>query len=183
MIWLVGAALAAAPAGLGGWQVVASGPVWVGCTRYGGDPWCQARATIDAGVGEIDAVLRDFAGYPRVFPRVGAVRVLAADTVYFSLAMPFPLADREYVARFARRVEGETVRFDWESVESAVPRTDAVRLAEFAGTWTLRPEGGGTAVTYTWQADLGGDVPAWALPRAWATQGNEVLSKLAAAVE
>jgi hypothetical protein len=35
-----------------------------------------------------------------------------------------------------------------------------------------------TEVTYTWNGELLGDFPNWALTRAWETQGEEVLTWL-----
>ena len=52
-----------------------------------------------------------------------------------------------------------------------------VRLINASGEWRLSPQGNGIIeVSYTWNGELLGDFPDWALTRAWKTQGDEVLN-------
>ena len=54
-----------------------------------------------------------------------------------------------------------------------------VRLPNAAGIWVLtEKEANKTSVTYAWNGELLGNFPDFALHRAWATQGTEVLNWL-----
>ena len=59
-----------------------------------------------------------------------------------------------------------------------------VRLVNAAGRWKLTPESKKTTlVSYTWNGELLGDFPKFALERAWETQGNEIIHWIADALE
>lgn len=142
-------------------------------------PWCAATIWVDAPPEEVLAILMDFKAYPKVFPRVRSVELLQdGRAVHITLAMPFPLADRDYVVQ----MQGEGLQFavvpmPWPEVPGVV------RLPAFAGRWALVPDQGGTTVRYLWHTDLGADIPDWAVRRAWVTQGNEILLRLRDAAE
>ena len=158
----------------------------VDCVWLEGMPWCTATVQIDAPIASVEAVLSDFNGLPAVFPRIQSSTRLAENTIHVILEMPFPLAPRDYIARFTREMSGDEVRLSWTAAEHpAAPLSeDAVRLLHTAGSWTLRPlSDAQTEVCYYWNAELGGDVPNWALPRAWQMQGDEVLGRLRSAAE
>ena len=53
---------------------------------------------------------------------------------------------------------------------------DHIRLVNAAGKWKLISKGDNqTSVSYTWNGELLGDFPDFALKRAWKTQGNEII--------
>jgi hypothetical protein len=169
---------AGVPSQLSGFSTLQSSPVWVGCTTAEGSSWCRSVATVAAPVDRLEGILRDFAHYPQVFLRVKRATVVDANVVRILLDMPSPLSDRDYVARFTRSTDGSDVVFRWAAVEhpSAPEVPEAVRLKRAAGEWRLTPQDdGSTRVTYTWNGEMDGDFPAWALSRAHQTQGNEVL--------
>ena len=61
---------------------------------------------------------------------------------------------------------------------------DCIRLANAAGEWYLKwIDDSSTEVTYTWNGELAGDFPDWALTKAWTKQGNEMLEWLAESLE
>jgi hypothetical protein len=166
------------PSQLTGFTTLQSAPVWVGCTRAEGSSWCRSVANVAAPVAKIESILRDFAHYPQVFHRVKRASVVDSDIVRILLDMPSPLSDRDYVARFTRSNEGADTVFRWVAVEhpGAPVVPGAVRLTRAAGEWRLSPQDDGTTVvTYTWNGEMDGDFPSWALSRAHLTQGNEVL--------
>ncbi|MCB9743762.1 MAG: hypothetical protein H6740_14275 [Alphaproteobacteria bacterium] len=178
MLLLLPLARALPPADAGWSLLTETDHVRVECVTYEAQPWCRSTTTLDAPLTEVEAVLQDFSRYTKVFKRVVACDPVGDDLVRIRLDMPVPLADRDYVARFVRSQEGQVVVFRWTSdTHPAVPPEEGVvRLPRSAGEWRLAPAGGQrTAITYTWQAELGGDVPEWALPRAWGIQGEEVL--------
>lgn len=164
----------------------ASAGVPVDCVQSEGQPWCTATVTVDASAATIDVILADLEGLPGIFPRIESATLLEPMTIYVVLEMPFPLAPRDYIAAFSRAEQDGEIQLRWSAVEhpDAPPDGRSVRLIHTAGTWTLKPiSPTQTAVTYYWNAALGGDVPTWALPRAWQMQGDEVLGRLKAAAE
>jgi len=181
MLWVswLSVALGAPPAALeqANWEILSTKPVAVQWVQIGDVPWCRATYNIEKPVAELEALVRDFESYPKIFLRLNETRVLEPDVIYVKLDMPFPVANRDYVARFARNVQGEEVHFSWSAVEHKdAPLVDAIRLGRAAGEWRLKPLSEGTTeVTYTWNGELLGDFPDWALTRAWETQGTEVM--------
>ena len=156
------------------------------CVWQEGTPWCTASVQIDAPVSSVAGVLKNLDGLERVFPRVTTSSLLSSDIVYVVLEMPFPLAPRDYIAKFTRQEADGGVRLSWEAtVHPDAPAGEGhVRLPHTAGAWDIRPLSDSRAeVIYRWNADLGGDIPSWARPKAWQIQGEEVLGRLKAAAE
>lgn len=179
---LLAAASAANPPGDdAGWEVLTSSPVRVECATVSGQPWCRSFGVIHAPIGQVDGALRDMSTSAHLFESVLSINVLAEDTMHITLDYPAPLDDRDYVAKYAYRTEGEVRTFTWTPVvHPGAPETDAaVRLPNFAGEWRLSPEGDGTAVRYTWQAEINGSFPTFAYSQAWKKAGHEALKDLA----
>lgn len=177
MIALLVAATALAatpPRTLPGAAVIQEADPRIVCAR----PWCIGEISIDAPPEVVRATLLDFSQYPTLFPRVRSVVAVREDVVHVTLAMPFPLQDRDYVITAASSGDDLTL------VPVAHPAVDGVvRLTEFSGRWTFAADGEGTRVQYAWHTELGADIPEWAWERAWRTQGNEILGRLKRGVE
>ena len=62
-------------------------------------------------------------------------------------------------------------------IDIYIPKfNSSIRLPNAAGEWYLRRiDDTSTEVVYTWNGELGGDFPSFALTRAWTTQGNEMI--------
>ena len=59
-----------------------------------------------------------------------------------------------------------------------------LRLDNAAGEWKLIPiSDNSTMVSYSWNGELLGDFPNWALSQAWETRGVEVLTWLKDAIK
>ena len=59
-----------------------------------------------------------------------------------------------------------------------------VRLINAAGEWRLTPiNSTQTEIAYTWNGELRGGFPSWALTRAWKEQGLEIIIWLKEALE
>jgi len=170
------------------WDVLADSGGWVGCTEREGVTWCRSIGTIPASALRLEQLLEDFPGYVDVFDRVSMIRVLEPNVVHVLLDMPFPFLSRDYIARFVKsESDGDVISYTFESeVHQRAPELDsvAVRLPNAAGRWKLEPlSPSSTRVTYTWNAELGGDIPTWALGRARRTQGLEVMGWLTDALD
>jgi hypothetical protein len=164
------------------WEILVESPVRVQCAHSDGMPWCQAIGDLDVPLHLLEQRVTDLAQYPNTFLRIRSARILAPDIVHISLDMPYFLEDRDYVARFVRQEIGAALDFSWRAVEHArAPVGEAVRLPRAAGSWLLEPlSPGRTRVTYSWNGELLGDFPDFALSRAWTVQGLEVLKWLEA---
>lgn len=186
LLFLFAETALAIPPGLGNWTVLQSDPWWVGCTPVSGVQWCRSEGEIAAPLDSIYAIVGNIGRYPAVFKRIEQADLVESDVAWIRIAMPFLLADRDYVARFTKRKDASSAVVDWVPAVSATapPQSDAVRLPRAEGQWRLDAVGPArTRVAYTWNGDLGSDFPSWALQRAWVTQGAEVLTWIRDAVE
>ena len=185
VITLIIATALAIPPQLDSWEVLDEEPIWIGHLQADNNYWCRSIAQIPGPINEVEALLGDFVNYPEIMDRVSETRIYAPNIVQIVLDMPFPLAHRDYVVQFERKQEEDTVLFDFRSVlhPQAEKVKGSVRLPRAEGQWKLRPlTPSSTEVTYTWNGEILGDFPNWALTRAWATQGAEVMNWLTAAL-
>ena len=167
------------------WTVLQDDVTWIGWTDHSGFPVCQTRANFPYPMKSISSIIEDIENYPNVFKRITTAKILDDDIAYLMLDMPFPFSGRDYIIQFIKD-KSET---DWVFSFKAVTHVDTppnerfVRLINAAGIWLIKPiSNNETAVTYTWNGELLGDFPSWALPKAWKTQGNEIIEWLGAAL-
>jgi hypothetical protein len=169
------------------WTVLTEGATWVGCSRQPEITWCRSIATINGSQLQLAELLHSFEAYPQIFKRVYKTKVLAPNVIHVFLDMPFPFKLRDYIARFEEGTEGDHMVFTFNAVEhpdAVVPARGSVRLPRAAGRWRLEPVSETqTKVTYTWNGELLGKIPAFGLPDAWKTQGVEVMGWLEDAVK
>ena len=137
-------------------------------------------------IESISSIIEDVGNYPNVFKRIHRTNVIEKDIVHVMLDMPFFLSNRDYVIQFRKN----KAQSNWEFIFSAVTHKDAplnkdyVRLVNAAGKWKLIPmDKNQTSVSYTWNGELLGDFPNFALERAWKTQGNEIIHWISDALE
>lgn len=161
MLLLVSAALAVAPPDSSTWTPLASTPVKIECTDYQGKPYCRSTGVIGAPVEVASKTFEQLDQHVSKMDSITSVKRLESDTLHVVMDYPFPLDDRDYVAKFAHRVDGSTHVFAWTPVThaGAPPINGVVRLSWLDGEWRFAPEGANTRVTYVWQADPGGNLP------------------------
>ena len=168
------------------WNVLQDKKIWIGWAEEGDIPWCKAQTTFPFSMDKIAEILEDKANYPNVFKRIETTRMLEPEIVHIMLDMPFPIASRDYIVKYTTHLTGNDLLYQFRAVnhEKATLMRSYIRLVNAAGEWRLSPiNNNETKVTYTWNGELLGDFPDWALPRAWKTQGNEVLNWLLEALE
>lgn len=171
----------------GGWTPVQSGPL-IACTSDAeGLPWCYAEADSGVSFARVVAVIRDLEHYPDTFDHVDKVKRLDSSMAWIHIDYPSPLSDREYVAAFSQVADSEApgpagavnsfhIRFRAAESAAAPPTGDAIRLPRIAGGYDAWDLGGGiTRVRYTWETEIGGDLPTWITDRARLTHGEEVV--------
>ena len=184
-------ALAAWPAPPdGGWAQIQADPL-ITCARDAeGLPWCYAEREAIVPFERVVAAIKDVNGYPAMFGHLDRVKRLDADSAWIHVDYPSPLSDRDYIAHFtqvsgaeiktsepAGSVQGFHVRFRaTESTAAPDPGGD-VRLVRAAGGYDAWDLGGGrTRFRYTWETEIGGEVPAWMSDRARVLHGDEVVN-------
>ena len=168
------------------WNVLQDKKIWIGWAEEGDVPWCKAQTTFPFSMDNIAEILEDKANYPNVFKRIETTTILEPEIVHIMLDMPFPIASRDYIVKYTTHLTGNDLLYQFRAVnhEKAILMKSYIRLVNAAGEWRLSPVNNNeTKVTYTWNGELLGDFPDWALPRAWKTQGNEVLNWLLEATD
>ena len=135
----------------------------------------------DKTMKKISNIIEDIENYPNVFKRITMARILDDDIAHVVLDMPFPFSSRDYIIQFVEDKSHTYWIFNFKAVtHNDAPVNDKyVRLLNAAGEWLIKPiSNNETAIAYTWNGELLGDFPSWALPRAWKTQGNEIIDWL-----
>ena len=167
------------------WRVLQDDVTWIGWTDHSGFPVCQTRANFPYPMKSISNIIEDIENYPNVFKRITTAKKLDDDIAYLMLDMPFPFSGRDYIIQFIKDKSETDWVFSFKAVThvDAPPNKRSVRLINAAGEWLIRPiSNNETSVTYTWNGELLGEFPSWALPKAWKTQGNEIIEWLGAAL-
>ena len=163
------------------WNVLQESDVWIGWTMKDDIQWCQAEKVLPFDIKKIASIIEDKGNYPNVFKRIEDTAILDADVVHISLDMPFPFSGRDYIVRYVSNITDNEYTYTFTAYdEIKVPeRKNYVRLINAGGRWNVTTlEKGKTKVTYTWNGELRGDFPNWALERAWKVQGTEVMNWL-----
>ena len=168
------------------WNTIQNENIQIRWTYYGGYPICQTTSLLPFSLESIASVIEDVGNYPNIFKRIHKTEILQNDIVHIMLNMPLFLSNRDYVIQYKRQKSQETWEFTFNAVEhlDAPENNKYVRLVNAAGRWQLTPESKKTTlVSYTWNGELLGDFPKFALERAWETQGNEIIHWIADALE
>ena len=168
------------------WKILQDKEIWIGWAEEDDIPWCKAQTTFPFAMDKIAEILEDKANYPNVFKRIEATTILESEIVHIMLDMPFPISSRDYIVKYTTHFDDNDLLYQFRSVnhENAPLTKSYIRLVNAAGEWRLSPlKNNQTQVTYTWNGELLGDFPNWALSRAWKTQGNEVLNWLLEATD
>ena len=174
------------PDNLENWEILMDDKIWIGWERSGAFDWCRAKATLDAPISYIRRIIEDKANYPNVFERIETTQIITDEIVYIALDMPFPFAGRDYVVKYIQeKVDDEFIYRFYAIIHPEAPLySKYVRLIHASGGWRLKSlDSTKTEITYTWNGELLGDFPNWALTRAWKQQGMEVMTWLEEAVE
>ena len=174
------------PDNLENWEILQEGEIWIGWEHLGEFDWCQAKSTLDAPISVIRKIIEDKKNYPNIFKRIETTKMITDEIVYIALDMPFPFAGRDYVVKYIQEeVDDEFIYRFHAVIHPEVPlHSKHVRLIHASGGWRLKSlDTTKTEIIYTWNGELLGDFPDWALTRAWKEQGLEVMNWLKAAVE
>ncbi len=181
LILAVPATALAMPGADARWEPLDTGKVAIECTDVAGAPWCRASSIVGAPIDRVSSGLENMSGQAEIFDAVSEIRVLEPDVLHITLDFPGMLSDRDYVAKYSKATDGDARLYRWSPVvHTDAPHVDGVvRLVNMAGEWRLEPVGGETRVTYTWQAELAGSFPSFAISTARKKTGNEALKDLA----
>ena len=160
------------------WNIIQEGDMEIKWTNYQGFPICKVSSSLPYSIEPIAKIIEDVEHYPKVFRRIHEVKILGENTVHIMLDMPFLLADRDYVIKHKKSRKDSEWEFSFVSGnhKNAPLNKNYIRLINAAGKWELSPKNQNeTLLSYTWNGELLGDFPDFALQRAWKTQGNEII--------
>ncbi len=162
------------------WDVIQTDPVPVSCAEIPGGPWCRSEGVIHAPVADVVQALKNMRYNAAAFESVVRIDVVEDEVLRVVLDYPSPLSDRDYVAQYSYRREGNAHVFAWKPANAKYPvEEDIVRLPLFAGEWRLEQRGARTWVRYTWHAQINGSFPSFGYKTAWKKAGHEALRDLA----
>ena len=139
---------------------------------------CRVSTLLPYAIDSISKIIEDVENYPDIFKRVHNVQILEKDMVRIMLDMPLFLSNRDYVIKYKKNKKITKWEFSFNAVthKNAPIDKNYVRLINAAGKWELYPKTKNeTLLSYTWNGELLGDFPDFALKRAWKTQGNEII--------
>jgi len=168
------------------WSIIQKKVIQIRWTDYEGYPICQTTSVLPFSMESISSIIEDVENYPSVFKRIHKTNTLEKDIVHVMLGMPLFLSNRDYVIQYIKSKNQNTWEFTFNAVKhiDAPEKNNYVRLVNAAGKWKLVPKNKNeTTVSYTWNGELLGDFPSFALKRAWKTQGNEIIHWLNDALE
>jgi len=160
--------------------------IWVGWTQDSDINWCRTKSTLPFSIDKISLVIENLENYDRVFDRVKSSVLVDTNIVHITIDMPFPISDRDYIVRYKVEKQNSFYSYKFKAVEDTNIAIDenCIRLVNAAGEWYLKTtDSSSTEVSYTWNGELGGDFPDWALSRAWKKQGTEMIEWLRESLE
>ncbi len=148
-----------------------------------------ARATLNAGVDDVAAVLVDIARFPAWMPGITEWDVLErADdhvVVHGLHDLPFPFASRDYVVRYTwARGDDGSFTLAAASTKGAPPARGVVRLDDVASRWRVTPAGAGKVVVeYAAQGDIGDKLASGVRAKASKAEAAKLVARIGAEVE
>jgi len=160
------------------WEIIQETDVNLKWTNQNGFPVVRATAKMPFPIDSISKIIEDVKNYPNVFRRIHEIQILDKNIIHIMLDMPFLLSDRDYVIQYSKNKSKATWKFSFNAIDhEGAPATEKyVRLINAFGKWELSPTNENeTLLVYTWNGELLGDFPEFALKRAWKTQGNEII--------
>tara|TARA_B100001123_G_scaffold407934_1_gene500655 strand:+ start:203 stop:808 length:606 start_codon:yes stop_codon:yes gene_type:complete len=160
--------------------------IWVAWLDTPEIDWARTISTIPYSIDKISKMIEDLENYYQIFDRVKSSDVISDDIVHIRIDMPFPLSDRDYIVQYEIDIQSDYKSYKFQAVkDTEIPvNGDCIRLVNAAGEWYLKAvDGTSTKVVYTWNGELAGDFPNWALTRAWGKQGNEMIEWLTESLE
>jgi len=162
MLFLAVPTAFAIPPSTATWSDLSDAPVHIECTMDGTKPYCRSTGVIGTDVDTATSHFRDLDKYVDRMGAITAVTRLQPDVLHVVMDYPFPITDRDYVAKFTYRddPDGSHV-FAWSPVTDPQAPDDGstVRLTWLDGEWRFQADGSNTRVTYVWEADPGGSLP------------------------
>ena len=160
--------------------------IWVGWLGTPDIDWCRTRSVLPYSMDKISKMIEDLENYYQIFDRVKSSDVITDDIVHIRVNMPWPVNDRDYIVKYIIRKEDKFISYKFNAVKDTnIPLNDScIRLVNAAGEWYLKVvDESSTQVVYTWNGELAGDFPDWALTKAWNKQGNEMIVWLTESLE
>lgn len=140
---------------------------------------------MDAPAARVRETLLDLAAFGRWFPNTEEWTVLERDEssalVYGRLSLPWPVDDRDYVARYTWSAPGaQPFRLVARAVVGAAPPAPegVVRVEEMTTTWEVAPLGEGSQVRYVYRGSPGGALPDWVARVGWEMQTGILMDAL-----
>ena len=156
VLLMIGTFLASSPAGVGGvdWDTLLAGEVVVETVQHPeGFSGLRASFTVAAGRERIWAVLVDYANFPKLFPDIQKMRVLAQDQYGAQVEFWVNAIMAHYHYVLSRRYDEPGRRLTWTRLAGDLKRIE--------GSWEMRdtPRPDVHLLVYESYVDIGGVIP------------------------
>ena len=123
MWWLVSTAAAAVPPDSAAWSSLQESPVKIVCTEVDAKPYCRSTGVIGAPVATARETFEKLDEHVAQMGAISHIERLEPDVLHVVMDYPFPLKDRDYVARFVHHTDPDgTEVFAWTPVSNLRPR-------------------------------------------------------------
>ncbi len=164
---------------LDGWELLESNEVTVSYQYIDNIPYCKASTIYNIPSHKIKNTIEDLDKYAEIFKRMKFCNHLTEDIVHIQIDLPFPFYDRDYIVKHNHfKIDDSEYYMYTATTEKSVPLDkNSVRLYNASGIWKIDEiDVYTTKLTYTWNGELKGNIPNWALNTAWSMQGKEILN-------
>lgn len=149
----------------------------------GATTWVRGRATLDVDANKLKAALLSLDRFPKWMASLKTWKITKREKerayVYGRHDLPWPMADRDYVVRYTWIDDGERFMLESRTVKSkGEDKPGVVRLKNVRSTWTVQKDGEKSKVSYTYNGDLGGDIPRWAMESGWKSEAPALFNAI-----
>ena len=168
------------------WIIIQNKNINIAYKEINKQPYCKANMIYEYSISDIKKILENRNLYPTIFKRIMFCNSINKNTVHMGIKLPFPFSPRDYIVEYQYYNKNNKEYYIYESKKnlSIKKNNDFIRLENASGIWLLEKiDHNRTNLTYLWNGELSGNIPKVVLPRAWKSQGNEILKELEEALK
>ena len=168
------------------WIIIQNKNINISYKEINKQPYCKANMIYEHSSSDIKKILENRNLYPSIFKRIMFCNSLNKNTVHMGIKLPFPFSPRDYIVEYQYYNKDNKEYYIYQSKKNSSIKKSSnfIRLENASGIWLLEKiDHNRTSLTYLWNGELSGNIPKLVLPKAWKSQGNEILKELEEALK